>query len=97
MTKSSAPPLPALSTAPAPPSYNNVYNSQNQRWSRIKQVSDEYKISKHLSDKLQLLVPYKIILILDDSGTMMNLMEKSPLNDGECRVTRWEELTHFSK
>lgn len=57
----------------------------------------KHRISLFFAKKLKNLSLFKIVFILDDSGSMNTLLEDSPLNKGTYKATRWDELQEFIK
>ncbi len=54
-----------------------------------------YHISSFFREKLNTLADFKIVFILDDSGSMNEYLDDSPLNHGSFKATRWDELKEF--
>jgi hypothetical protein len=63
---------------------DNIFKSKKEL---ISDFIDQYKINNIFSEKLQLLEEYKIVLLLDDSGSM-----NIPLNYNTFHINRWDEL-----
>ena len=61
------------------------------------EIMQKHSISGFWSRKLKSLNNYKIVFILDDSGSMNKSLEDSPLNKGSFKATRWDELQEFIK
>ena len=59
------------------------------------EIMQKHFISGFFSRKLKSLVAFKIVFILDDSGSMNKTLEESPLNKGSFKATRWDELQEF--
>jgi hypothetical protein len=70
--------------------HSNVDKSFNE-------IMQKHSISGFWSRKLKSLNNYKIVFILDDSGSMNKTLEDSPLNKGSFKATRWDELQEFIK
>ena len=64
---------------------------------RYKELIRKHKISCFFSKKLQCLYTFKIVFILDDSGSMNKTLDDSPLNKGYTKATRWDELQEFAR
>jgi hypothetical protein len=78
----------------------NSNNYQNlQREAKFREVVHKHEISLDFAQRLQQLHGFKICFIFDDSGSMNNILEDSPLNTQSSllRATRWDELQYFSK
>ena len=63
----------------------------------FKEIMNKHKISMFFAKKLKNLKSFKIVYILDDSGSMNKTLEDSPLNKGSFKATRWDELQEFIK
>ena len=61
----------------------------------LKKLIRKYDISRFFSKRLMRLYDFKIVFILDDSGSMNKLLQESPLNKGAYKATRWDELQEF--
>ena len=61
------------------------------------ELMQKHNISGFFSRKLKSLHAFKIVFILDDSGSMNKVLEESPLNKGAYKATRWDELQEFIK
>jgi hypothetical protein len=75
-----------------PPSYQDLnYKSD------LNEILIRYEIDLELGKRLELLREYKIVYIFDDSSSMNERLEDSPLNKGNYgeKVTRWQELELF--
>ena len=57
----------------------------------------KHEISRFFSKKLRLLNDFKCVFILDDSGSMNERLDESPLNHGSYKATRWDELQEFMR
>ena len=64
---------------------------------KFKETIKKYDISQFFSKKLLSLKAFKIVFILDDSGSMNQKLDESPLNKGSFQATRWDELQEFIK
>ena len=58
----------------------------------LKKLIRKHEISRFFSKKLRLLNDFKLVFILDDSGSMNEPLDDSPLNRGAHKATRWQEL-----
>jgi len=65
--------------------------------SQFKEIMQKHRISLFFAKKLKNLNSFKIVFILDDSGSMNTILEESPLNKGSFKATRWDELQEFIK
>ncbi len=74
---------------------NNRQVTNNERI--IKKLIKKHEISRLFSKKLKVLNGFKIVFILDDSGSMNENLEDSPLNRGKYKATRWDELQEFMR
>ena len=63
--------------------------------SQFKEIMQKHRISLFFAKKLKNLNSFKIVFILDDSGSMNTILEESPLNKGSFKATRWDELQEF--
>ncbi len=63
----------------------------------FKSIIRRYQISNFFGKKLHTLADFKIVFILDDSGSMNEYLDESPLNHGSFKATRWDELKEFIK
>ena len=63
----------------------------------FKKLIKKHDISRFFSKKLRVLYDFKIVFILDDSGSMNERLDDSPLNRGDYKATRWDELQEFMK
>lgn len=63
----------------------------------FKKLVKKHDISRFFSKKLKVLYDFKIVFILDDSGSMNERLDDSPLNHGDYKATRWDELQEFMK
>ena len=61
----------------------------------LKKLIRKYDISRFFSKRLLRLYDFKIVFILDDSGSMNKQLHESPLNKGAYKATRWDELQEF--
>ncbi len=61
----------------------------------FKKMIQKHRISGFFARKLKNLKKFKIVYILDDSGSMNTVLEDSPLNKGTFKATRWDELQDF--
>lgn len=57
----------------------------------------KHEISRFFSKKLRVLNDFKLVFILDDSGSMNEVLEDSPLNHGSYKASRWDELQEFMR
>ena len=64
---------------------------------KLQELIDLYEISELFSKKLDILASFRIVFIFDDSGSMNSVLNDSPLNHGQLKVTRWDELQEFAK
>ncbi|CAF0732692.1 unnamed protein product [Brachionus calyciflorus] len=82
-----------------PPSYQpqQVYNQNESREQKFRNIINKYEISQFFADKLQKLNMFKIVFVFDDSGSMNATLSDSPLNTGLLKATRWDELQYFAK
>ena len=66
---------------------------------RLRNIVQKYEISRFFSDKMQLLLSYKIVFVFDDSGSMNTTLNDSPLNNDNSlfKATRWDELKYFAE
>jgi len=64
---------------------------------RFSDLMQKHLISGYFSRKLKSLHSFKIVFILDDSGSMNKTLDESPLNKGSFKATRWDELQEFIK
>lgn len=73
-------------------------NSRNNYDSNlIQNLITKYEINVDYANRLQYLYGFKIVFILDDSGSMNSELDDSPLNKSSSeRVTRWNELEYFA-
>ena len=84
------------------PNYNQQIPSQfetaQNREDRLRQIVQKYEISERFTSKLQVLHGFKIVYIFDDSGSMNNPLNDSPLNikGNLMKARRWDELQHYS-
>ena len=85
-------------------SFTDISNSHLSESSYIQsidksfnEIMQKHSISGFWSRKLKSLNNYKIVFILDDSGSMNKTLEDSPLNKGSFKATRWDELQEFIK
>ena len=72
----------------APPEYPG-YDNKSQK---INTLFNKYEISSLFREKLEKLQDFKIVFIIDDSGSM-----NTPIDDGGPHATRWEELKDVVK
>ena len=80
-------------------------NSNNKK-KQLQDIINEHEINKKYAQKLQILQDFKIVFILDDSGSMNTPLKESPLlsnnnnNNSNSslnkKITRWDELHYFS-
>lgn len=63
----------------------------------FKAIIKRYHISQFFAKKLHALADFRIVFILDDSGSMNEYLDESPLNRGNFKATRWDELQEFIK
>lgn len=78
--------------------YDNIQSSDPViDESKFKHIISKYKISQFFAKKLHTLSAFKIVFILDDSGSMNEYLDESPLNRGSFKATRWDELQEFIK
>jgi hypothetical protein len=61
----------------------------------FKDLMEKHGISIFFANKLKNLSNFKIVFILDDSGSMNTILEDSPLNKGSFKAKRWDELQEF--
>lgn len=64
---------------------------------KFHELMQKHNISGFFSRKLKNLHSFKIVFILDDSGSMNKQLEESPLNKNSYKATRWDELQEFIK
>ena len=83
-----------FATAPPPeyPGYAQAPNDPNvrvhlSRGDKIDRLFQKYEISHLFREKLEILSDFKIVFIVDDSGSM-----NTPLEDSSPHSTRWDEL-----
>ena len=83
-----------FATAPPPeyPGYAQAPNDPNVRvhlirGDKIDRLFQKYEISHLFREKLEILSDFKIVFIVDDSGSM-----NTPLEDSGPHSTRWDEL-----
>jgi hypothetical protein len=90
---------------PQVPSLNSNNDNNNNKKKQLQDIINEYEINKRYAQKLQILQDFKIVFILDDSGSMNTPLKESPLlsnnnNNNEInlnkKITRWDELHYFS-
>ena len=77
----------------APPSYN--YSRDQHYINKSEQLElfcQEYEISQRYIEKIAIIEDFKIILLLDDSGSM-----KTPLYDNSNFGTRWNKLKYITE
>lgn len=80
--------------------YDHEHNTPTAAQFNERNFSDimqKHCISGYFSRKLKSLSAFKIVFILDDSGSMNKTLDESPLNKGTHKATRWEELQEFIK
>ena len=63
----------------------------------FKEIMQKHRISSFFAKKLKNLNTFKIVFILDDSGSMNTVLDESPLNKNQFKATRWDELQEFIK
>jgi hypothetical protein len=63
-----------------------------------REIIQKYEINRTFADKLQMLQGFKIVFVFDDSGSMKNTLDDSPLNKSSSvmKATRWDELQYFA-
>lgn len=94
-------------TCPAPPTYSasiqcspSYSDSTNQLSleEKFRQIVQRYEISALFAQKLQILQSFKIVFLIDDSGSMNSNLQDSPLNNTNnlFKATRWDELQYFA-
>ena len=71
--------------------------SVNNSKQKYNEIIRKHNISSFFSHKLKCLHTFKIVFILDDSGSMNKVLEDSPLNKGNLKATRWNELQEFAR
>jgi hypothetical protein len=59
-------------------------------------IMKKYNVNPDIVQKIETLYEYKTIYILDDSTSMNNILQDSPLNTPDNKVRRWDELLYFS-
>lgn len=64
---------------------------------KLKECIKRHNICGFFSRRLTALKDFKIAFILDDSGSMNEVLGDSPLNHGSYKATRWDELQEFIK
>lgn len=64
---------------------------------RFKECINKHNICGFFAKRLHTLKDFKIVFILDDSGSMNEVLGESPLNSGMYKATRWDELQEFIK
>jgi len=84
-----------LSSSRKTPSHEHLSTQIDDR--SFNEVMQKHCISGFFSRKLKSLIAFKIVFILDDSGSMNKALEESPLNKGSFKATRWDELQEFIK
>ena len=63
----------------------------------IEIIKKKYNANDDLVNKINSLYEFKTVYILDDSTSMNNILNDSPLNTtNEDKVKRWDELIYFS-
>lgn len=76
---------------------NSIFNNDilNQN---LEELINQYEINDEYAQKLKVLKDFKIVFILDDSGSMTRKLIESPLNkkDNSYQVSRWDELQYFT-
>lgn len=84
-----------------PPSYNEINRQASitpeSRKICFLEILNRYEINNFFAKKLKLLNTFKIVFIVDDSGSMNATLSDSPLNIGLIKATRWDELRYFSR
>jgi len=77
----------------APPSYNYSRNEHYiNKSDQLEQFCQEYEISQKYIEKIAIIEDFKIILLLDDSGSM-----NTPLYDNSHYGTRWNKLKYITE
>ena len=76
-------------------STNNINSKTKIDELVFKKMIQKHRISGFFAKKLKNLRKFKIVYILDDSGSMNTVLEDSPLNKGTFKATRWDELQVF--
>lgn len=72
-------------------------NLNNHDSNLIQNLITKYEMNVDFANRLQYLYGFKIVFILDDSGSMNSELDDSPLNNPlSQRVTRWNELEYFA-
>jgi hypothetical protein len=86
-----------------PPSYEEASNNLKltEKTKTIENLIKEYEINIEYAEKLKVLNNFKIVFILDDSGSMNSKLADSPLinknkSTSQQEVTRWDELKYFT-
>ena len=88
-----------------PPSYNTSILSSPQYnpnpldlENRFRTIVQKYEISHLFAHKLQILKSFKIVFVIDDSGSMNSTLNDSPLNNPNSlmKATRWDECLYFA-
>ena len=71
---------------------------QLNREEKFRHIIQKYEISEKFANKLQILNGFKIVYIFDDSGSMSNVLDDSPLNirGNLMKARRWDELQYYS-
>jgi hypothetical protein len=62
----------------------------------IELLKKKYNVNEDIVKKIEALNQFKTIYILDDSTSMNNILDDSPLNTTNNKVRRWDELIYFS-
>lgn len=93
-----------------PPSYQMAIEAEEEEEEKIDfikkpraqrtylEILRKHEISDDFAKRLQKLHGFKIVFILDDSGSMNTILQDSPLNtsNSQCKATRWDELQSFA-
>ncbi len=79
-----------------PPSYSETLKEIMD--SKLTEIIRKYEINQEYAHKLHVLKKFKIVFILDDSGSMNTKLIDSPLNkkDNLIQAKRWDELKYFT-
>jgi len=76
-----------------PPPFVPTTNAAEDKMSRLKAIAAKYELAGGAVAKLRGLEKYDIIVMADDSSSMMNPAHDIPKNDPFAKAkTRWEEL-----
>jgi uncharacterized protein YwgA len=77
---------------------NNSNSNTDILNQQLEELFNQYEINDEYAQKLKVLKDFKIVFILDDSGSMTRKLIESPLNkkDNSYQVSRWDELQYFT-